>query len=985
MKTSLLLLACALCPALAFGQSHEAYLKAFNAEAGDSFGQSVAASWRTMVVGAMAEASAARGVNGNDADNSAADAGAVYVYSDSGSQWLRQAYLKGSNTEANDSFGYCLAMSGETLVVGAPGEASNATGVNGNQADNSLTDAGAVYVFVRTGSQWVQQAYLKASNSNAGDDFGWSVAISGNTLVVGAPGEASNATGINGNQTDNSLSGAGAAYVFVRSGTTWTQQAYLKASNPGADDSFGYSVGIADNSIVVGAYQEDSDSVVVNGDQTDNTAPNAGAGYVFTRSGSKWTQQAYLKTTDSTAGDALGIAAAISGDTVLLGAPGETSLIPGNTSDTSGTSVGAAYAFVRSGTTWTQQVYLKAAQPDSNDNFGRVLALQGDRAVIGAPGEAGNGTLPNGNDQSNDSAPGAGAAYHFIRQGSAWTQQAYMKASNGESGDSLGTSVAITDDFVLLGAKGEASNATGVNGNSADNSAAVAGAAYVIQTGPFFTSLGKTGVNLYGVPDVAVASFGQPCMAESGGYFTDVGLTGAGATSGRNRGLLSQVDGSDALAMQTGDAVGGLAGLPYGAKITAFRAPVYNSSTYGAGFLATVSGTGVTSKNNTLLMNDNGIYVSAILRTGTAQAALGGASLSTIPEFVQHRSDNLLGICYTLTADSSLGVSSSNDTGILQISHSGAVTSVHAREAQPVFGGGPELFGHFTGRATSVSGAETHFINKVTFTGNTPKDSHFFMNGDATFQGRSNYSQGDPGAGMSGTERYGTFLALTQMSSQSFLKAAITGSPTSKNEGIWQQSTLLLRKGDTQVATGLTVAKIIRFWGINGAQLLAHVQLAGTGVTSSNNQALILRNITGDFQILLRTGSPAPGIGSNAIKVGAISAIAVDSVSGNYAAVGTLSGASSTTNQALWTGCTLDGNNTTLIHQRLPVLTLRKGGLYNSTYTSLGTIKSLLIKPVVDATGAGNRGLAEVINSFGAVQVIITTDRNVQELLVVRP
>ena len=129
-----------------------------------------------------------------------------------------------------------MAVSGDTVVVGAIGEDSNATGVNGDQSDNSATDSGAAYVFVRSGTNWSQQAYLKASNTGAGDHFGISVAVSGDTVVVGAHGEDSNATGVNGNQSDNSAIDSGAAYVFVRSGTNWSQQAYLKASNTGADD-----------------------------------------------------------------------------------------------------------------------------------------------------------------------------------------------------------------------------------------------------------------------------------------------------------------------------------------------------------------------------------------------------------------------------------------------------------------------------------------------------------------------------------------------------------------------------------------------------------------------------------------------------------------------------------------------------------------------------------------------------------------------------
>src|SRR5262249_1041485 len=152
----------------------------------------------------------------------------VYVFVRSGAAWAQQAYLKASNTDASDFFGFALAMSGDTLVVGAPYEASAATGVQGNQNDNSVTYAGAVYVFVRSAATWPQQAYLKASNTGAADRFGSALAVSGGTLVVGAYGEASATTGVNGNQLANSATHAGAVYVFIRFGAAWTQQAYLK-------------------------------------------------------------------------------------------------------------------------------------------------------------------------------------------------------------------------------------------------------------------------------------------------------------------------------------------------------------------------------------------------------------------------------------------------------------------------------------------------------------------------------------------------------------------------------------------------------------------------------------------------------------------------------------------------------------------------------------------------------------------------------------
>jgi hypothetical protein len=176
-----------------------------------------------------------------------------------------------------------VAISGDTAIVGASSESSNATGVNGNQSNNSAPGSGAAYVFARSGTVWSQQAYLKASNTNAGDSFGFSVAVSGDTAIVGAPVEASNATGVNGNQSDNSASFSGAAYVFVRNGAAWTQQAYFKASNTESNDEFGRNaVAISGNTAIVGAWHEDSNATGINGNQSNNSAADAGAAYVFT-------------------------------------------------------------------------------------------------------------------------------------------------------------------------------------------------------------------------------------------------------------------------------------------------------------------------------------------------------------------------------------------------------------------------------------------------------------------------------------------------------------------------------------------------------------------------------------------------------------------------------------------------------------------------------------------------------------------------------
>jgi hypothetical protein len=197
------------------------------------------------------------------------------VTRESADAFAQQAYLKASNTGSGDQFGYSLALSGDTLAVGAYREDSQATGVNGDQSDNSRADSGAVYVYTRSGTVWSQQAYLKASNTGSGDEFGWSVALFGDTLAVGATGEASQATGVNGDQDDDSLAEAGAVYVFVRSGTVWSQQAYLKASNTGSDDTFGYTVALSGDTLAVGADREASQATGIDGDQGDDSLVEA--------------------------------------------------------------------------------------------------------------------------------------------------------------------------------------------------------------------------------------------------------------------------------------------------------------------------------------------------------------------------------------------------------------------------------------------------------------------------------------------------------------------------------------------------------------------------------------------------------------------------------------------------------------------------------------------------------------------------------------
>ncbi len=465
--------------------AQQAYLKASNSEYNDCFGEAVAISGDTVVVGAAYESSSATGVNGNQSSNASPASGAAYIFVRSGGVWTQQAYLKASNTQSDDFFGAAVAISGDTVVVGAGTESSNATGINGDQDNNSAFRSGAVYVFVRTGTTWSQQAYVKASNTDAGDRFGVSVGISGETMVVGALRDDSSATGVNGDDNNNSVAESGAAYVFVRNGTSWSQEAYLKASNTDAGDFFGYAVAISGDTIVVGAYQEDSPATGINGDQGNGdeeiSAEDSGAAYIFVRDGLSWSQQAYLKASNTGFADKFGYSVGISGDSVVIGAYQEGSSATGVNGDQENDMMadsGAAYVFVRNDGVWSQEAYLKASNTQYSDNFGSSVAISGNAIVIGAYFEDSSSKGIDG-DQSNNSADAAGAAYLFMRHGTVWSQQAYLKASNTEAYDNFGFAVAVCCGTAIIGAHYEDSGVDGVDGNQEDNSQSTAGAVYL--------------------------------------------------------------------------------------------------------------------------------------------------------------------------------------------------------------------------------------------------------------------------------------------------------------------------------------------------------------------------------------------------------------------------------------------------------------------------------------------------------------------------
>jgi len=443
----------------------DAYLKSSNVEIGDEFGSATALSANTLIVGAPSD----------EASGGISTTGAAFVFvRDAGGQWTQQAELVASNAEAGDQFGWSVAISGDTAVVGARWEDGNGI----DEADNSSSSSGAAYVFVRDGfGNWTQQAYLKASNLGDFDKFGTSVAISGDLLIVGAPGEASDGSG----EGNDGASNAGAAYTFVRDGFgNWTQEAYLKASNTEAGDEFGHRVDLDGDTALVGAPEEDSDG----SSQTDNSATSAGATYVFVRDEfGSWAQQAYLKAAQADALDRFGHSAAIFGDQLVVGAFGESS-DGSSEADNSVASAGAAYVFVRDEfDEWSQAAWLKAAFPES-DHFGEVVEIDQDAIVVSAVRDDSDGSSETDNSLSN-----SGAAYLFRHfPGTGWLQTDYLKASAPNSSDEFSLGLSVADGYIAVGAPSEDGNGS----DPADNSTSNAGAVYTYQILRPFVTIWKT-------------------------------------------------------------------------------------------------------------------------------------------------------------------------------------------------------------------------------------------------------------------------------------------------------------------------------------------------------------------------------------------------------------------------------------------------------------------------------------------------------------
>jgi hypothetical protein len=390
-------------------------LLAGDAQANDNFGYSVAISGDYAIVGAVFE--------DGGAGNPLSSAGAVYIFHRTGGDtWDNGVKLVAPDARLNDEFGYSVAISGDYAIVGARGEDGG--------AGNPLLSAGAAYIFHRTGDNtWDGGVKLMAPDAQAHDEFGWSVAISGDYAIVGAYGEDGGA--------GNPLISAGAAYIFHRTGdNTWDGGVKLMAPDAQSDDEFGYSVAISGDYAIVGARFEDGGA--------GNPRPESGAAYIFHRTGDNtWDGGVKLMAPDAQYGDMFGCSVAISGDYAIVGAKSE-DRGTGDPID----YAGAAYIFHRTGdNTWDAGTKLVAPDAQAGDYFGFSVAISGDYAIVGAYCEDGG---------TGDPIDYAGAAYIFHRTGdNTWDNGVKLVAPDAQAEDRFGISVAISGEYVIVGANSE--------------------------------------------------------------------------------------------------------------------------------------------------------------------------------------------------------------------------------------------------------------------------------------------------------------------------------------------------------------------------------------------------------------------------------------------------------------------------------------------------------------------------------------------------
>jgi hypothetical protein len=359
----------------------------------------------------------------------------------------QEAYIKSMHHDERDHFGFWVDYSNDTLLVTAWLDDSAATGIDGDETNNAASDSGAAFVYVRDGKTWKQQAYLKASDTRAGDYFGGRADLEGDTIVIGAVREGLYNPGI-------ALSTPGAAYVYTRKSGVWSQTQRLAAAQPNGADLFGAGVSIGENWLAIGAPFESTD-----GDKS-------GSVHMFERSGDMWIERQKLKSSKPLAAAGFGASVSLDGEWLVAGTPDDAR--PERRS-------GSAEVWALRGGKWVFHQYLQAAMPSGESTFGFTVSMSGERIVIGAPRTA----LYLATEQT-----GPGEAYVFELQGDRWMQTAVLKGPESRRDDGFGMDVVVSGTTIAVGAAGNPVAPRGFTEMRSTTDARPVGAAYLFGLGP---------------------------------------------------------------------------------------------------------------------------------------------------------------------------------------------------------------------------------------------------------------------------------------------------------------------------------------------------------------------------------------------------------------------------------------------------------------------------------------------------------------------
>ncbi len=834
-------------------------------------------------------------------------------------------------------------MSDLFLLVGEP--------YNDDKGEN----AGAAHLYNARTGRYLRK--LTAKDGAASNEFGISVALSGNLALVGASGNGGT---------------KGSAYVFnARSGK---QLAKLTATDGGVGNAFGYSVTLSGSLALVGAFGDDSDKgsaylfnarsggghlikltasdgatgdrfgssvalcddlALVGAPEDDDKGNNSGSAFVFdTRTGG---QIAKLTATDGALFDQFGSSVALSGNLALVGAPGDDS------------AKGSAYLFnARFG--GDHLIKLTAPDGTAGDFFGSSVALSGNLALVGAPWD--NGLK--------------GSVHVFDARSGAYLTQ--LTAPDGEMDDHFGRSVALSGNLVLAG--------------KPDEEADDFGAAYFFR--PLAAPLPLTRIAAKGSPgavDAAFNAFPQAFINPDGEAFLHATLSGPGSSGGRNQGVWNTLSGSLDLALRLKDT--DLGASRQAAKIL----NTWSHDSHNALIHITLTGPGVTSGSNQALFRDDGATLLQIARTGEDPGALFGGGLpQSFLQIAQTGTFWSRAALNTRLKKNAGSVTAANDSAIFFINHSGAPVGQVFREGVTAASTGGTL-GQLFSRVAESRGSGSFGFGAAVIPASGPARQSVFSQPHTNATAMVKAVQGGDAPG-TGAAQYRAFHGES-ISSIGWLvwRASLRGpGVTSKNnEGLWHENGHLLaaRKGqqpDPAERPGVKISRILQFWPTNiPNQVVMLVKLSGPKITGARDLALCLWDQPNPnvLQILLQEGQFVEGADAPAIRV--IQRVDVDPLVGRYAVLCSLTGAAAR-NQALFTGRTDIGNSTTEKVKRLPGMKLRKGTLHTLSVSDTARIRSLSLTPVTDKTGAGGKGLGQVINLNGAMTLTLEFDNKAREV-----